>query len=504
MALTQQDIIYFVILDRFYGVPNPDPKVRRSIAPTEPRRYHGGNLDGLREKIPYLAQLGVTAVWITPVYQQIDLADADGYHGYWALDFNAVDPHFYVDNGEHPRGSKLYVRDLADALHAAGLKLVLDMVVNHTGYDHPGGRNKEPNPTPIRGHWFNRAGLSCAADETQGELSSLPDLDLDCKDVSDYHIGTILDWIRATGIDGIRMDTVKHVERVFWNDYKTQVRGLHPDVSLLGEVLEFDIDKISQFQRSWAFDSLFDFPLQDAMRRVFVENDSLHVFVSPFDRGWGLLERDGAYTNHNKLTTLLDNHDLPARFMSMLVDKLGDPGAAARAMRLALSFQLTVRGIPQIYYGTELGMQGRADPDNRRDFEWHKLDAQNEAKPEYRHEKAIYDHLRHLIRLRRASPALWTGDFTCLYVDQFVFVYLRYVDDDVAIVAIHNGWQDMPGSVAISIADNPHLPTRIKDRLANAELVCQLTGAEIHTEGGRFELHMPGKTALILKPISPN
>jgi glycosidase len=500
MTLIQSDIIYFVITDRFFGVPNPDPAIAKTLKPEDPRRWHGGNLDGLREKIPYLAQLGVTAVWITPVCAQIDLPTSDGYHGYWALDFNAVDPHFYVDNGVCPRGSKLYVRDLADALHAAGIKLILDMVVNHTGYDHPGVKNVEPNPTPIRSHWFNRAGLSCAVDETQGELSSLPDLDLDLKDVSDYHIGSVLGWIRETGIDGIRMDTVKHVERVFWNDYKTQVKGLCPEVGLLGEVLEFDIDKISQFQRSWAFDSLFDFPLQDAMRRVFVENDSLHAFVSPFDRGTGLLERDGAYTNHNKLTTLLDNHDLPARFMSMLVDKLGDPAAAARAMRLALSFQFTVRGIPQLYYGTELGMQGHGDPDNRRDFEWGKLDERHEVRPGFPHEKAIYDHLRHLIRIRRASPALWAGDFTCLYVDQFVLVYLRYVDDDVAIVAIHNGWQDMPGSISVSIADNPHLPTRVKERLAGAELVCRLTGAAIRADGGRFDLRMPGKTALILKP----
>lgn len=500
MSLTQQDIIYFVILDRFYGVPNPDPAIARSVNRQDPRRYHGGNLDGLREKIPYLVQLGVTAVWITPVYLQIDLADADGYHGYWALDFNAVDPRFYVDNGEYPRGSKRYVRDLADALHAAGLKLILDMVVNHTGYDHPGTRDAEPNPTPIRRHWFNRAGISCAADETQGELSCLPDLDLDAKDVSDYHIGTILDWIRETGIDGIRMDTVKHVERVFWNDFKTQVRGLYPEVALLGEVLEFDIDKISQFQRSWAFDSLFDFPLQEAIRRVFVDGGSLHDFVSPYDRGYGLLERDGAYTNHNKLTTLLDNHDLPARFMTMLVDRLQDPAAAARAMRLALSFQLTVRGIPQLFYGVELGMQGHGDPDNRRDFEWEKLDERYEVRPGFPHEKAIYDHLRHLVRIRRESPALWAGDFTCLYVDHFVLVFLRYVDDDVAIVAIHNGWQDMPGSIPISIADNPHLPTRVKERLADAELVCKITGAAIHVEGGWFDLRMPGKTALILKP----
>jgi glycosidase len=500
MGLTQQDVIYFVVTDRFYGVPHTDPAIRASLDPADPQRYHGGNLDGLREKIPYLSQLGVTAVWITPVYLQTHLPAADGYHGYWALDFNAVDPHLYVGKEKHQRGSKLFVRDLARALHEAGMKLVLDMVVNHTGYGHPGVTNASPNPTPIRGHWFNRAGVSCGQDETQGELSGLPDLDLDNKDVSDYHIRTILDWIRATGIDAVRMDTAKHVERVFWNDFKTQVKGLHPEVGLLGEVLEFDIDRISQFQKYWAFDSLFDFPMQRAMQKVFVDGDSLETFVSPFDRGEGLLEKDGAYTNHNMMTTLLDNHDLPARFMTLLVDRIGDRVAAARAFRLALSFQFAVRGIPQIYYGTELGLEGGADPDNRRDFEWAKLDERHEVRAEFPREKAIYDHLRRLIRVRRESPALTAGGFACLYVDCFVLVFARCVEDDVAIVAIHNGWQDMPASIPVSIGDNPHLPTRIRERLADGELVCALTGAKVRAQEGRFELRMPGKTALILKP----
>ena len=94
----------------------------------------------------------------------------------------------------------------------------------------------------------------------------MPLLDLDSSEVSDYHINSILDWIKKTGIDAIRMDTVKNVERLFWNDYKTQVKGLFPEVSLLGEDMEFDIDKISEFQKYHAFDSMFDFPCRKRLR----------------------------------------------------------------------------------------------------------------------------------------------------------------------------------------------------------------------------------------------
>ena len=154
MGLTQQDIIYFILTDRFYGKPNPKPDLRKDTDKNNPGFFHGGNIDGIIEKIPYLKKLGITVLWITPVYLQMNLPGNKGYHGYWALDFNQVDPHFYVDNGKHPAGSKLYVKDLADALHAEGIKLMLDMVVNHTGYDHPGLTGSNPNPTPIRSKWF--------------------------------------------------------------------------------------------------------------------------------------------------------------------------------------------------------------------------------------------------------------------------------------------------------------------------------------------------------------
>jgi len=138
MAITRKDIIYFILTDRFYGIENQRPEVKQKIDKNNPFFYHGGNFDGIIEKIPYLKNLGITALWITPVYSQIDLENSHGYHGYWALDFNAVNPVLYVDRGKYPRGSKLYLRDLVDQLHANGIKIILDIVVNHTGYRHPG------------------------------------------------------------------------------------------------------------------------------------------------------------------------------------------------------------------------------------------------------------------------------------------------------------------------------------------------------------------------------
>jgi glycosidase len=499
MAINQDDIIYFVITDRFYGKHNPD---LTDIDKSKPRAFHGGNFAGLIEKLPYLKKLGITAIWITPVYLQTTNISPDeaGYHGYWALDFNAVDPHLYLDNGKYEKGSKLYLKDFVDEVHRNGLKIILDMVVNHTGYNHP-SLTGEHNPTPIKKEWFNPQG-DCGDNTIKGQLSGLPDFNLDLIDVSDYHITTILSWIQETGIDAIRMDTARHVEQIFWTHFKNQVKGDHPDVSLIGEVLEFDIESISKYQENFAFDGLFDFPMQMAIKNVFIYANPLTTFVTPFNSGTGILERDTHYTNHNKLVTLLDNHDLEARFMSLAMKYVGGEENRERALwiiKLALSFLFTIRGIPQLYYGTEYGMEGWGDPDNRRDFDWNLFDDNNDVKPEFFFQKEIFTHTQKLIKIRKANDALTSGNFVCLYVDTFVLVFLRYIEENIVITVIHNGWLDMSDPLRISIMSNNQVPSRIKELLDYSVLTCQLTNEKVSVNNGVFKVKMPRKSSLILK-----
>lgn len=138
------------------------------------------------------------------------------------------------------------------------------------------------------------------------------------------------------------------------------------------------------------------------MERVFVHGSALTEFYSPFDVGAGIFERDTYYSNHNRLVSLLDNHDLPHRFITAALENFRyDRRMAADILKLALTFMFTTRGIPQLYYGNEIGMEGGGDPDNRRDFEWEKFGPNNEVKPEYTLEKEIFDHTRKLISLRR-------------------------------------------------------------------------------------------------------
>ncbi len=515
MGIHQDDVIYFLLTDRFHRSGNSASMV--GVDRSKPKHYHGGNLNGIIQKIPYLKNLGITAIWITPVYLQIpweveatsntDWNSGYGYHGYWTLDFNQMDPHLIPKNKKHPIGSKLYLKDFVDTLHANGLKLILDIVVNHTGYFHPGFTGQGDNPTPIQKTWFNQEN---ATDEIEGKLAKLPDFDLDFPDVADYHIQSIISWIAETGIDGIRMDTAKHVEKVFWQYYKTQILGMFPNATLIGEVMVNSIEELAKFQQYWAFDSLFDFPLTNAMENAFCRNGSMTEFVTPWNQGGGIFEKDTHYTNQNRLVTLLDNHDLKQRFMTLALQSTGgDREAACKIVKLALTFQFTVRGIPQIYYGTEIGMEGNADPDNRQDFDWSIIGADqfvktdsslpltDEARTRLQQARDIQIHVRNLIHIRKQNQAFTAGMFECLYVNQDLIVFLRYVHASTAIVIINKGPKIT--EQAINIRDNSRIPTRIKQAFANRTMKCQISGTEVQVNDGLFSiLDLESKSAMIL------
>jgi alpha-amylase len=260
--ITQKDIIYFIVTDRFFsGNKQNDLAVEKD----DPAKYHGGDFEGIIKKLPYLKELGITALWITPVYLSIGTyGQSHGYHGYWALDFEKVDPHLYTLQPDIPNDGKKYLKQLVDKLHKHNLKLILDMVVNHTGYHTLA--YKEYADKKIKPEWFNRNGQ----DEIKSELAGLPDINLDIPDAVDYFVNNIVDWIEETGIDAIRMDTVKHVEDTFWYYFKSYVKGRYPHITLIGEVLEpRDVYKIAHYQQLHDFDSLLDFPFTTALKDSF-------------------------------------------------------------------------------------------------------------------------------------------------------------------------------------------------------------------------------------------
>lgn len=490
--ITQDDVIYFIMTDRFFG------QNKRTVEPSD-QSIHGGTLDGIIGKLDYLLELGVTAIWVTPVYKNInEFGSSEPYHYYWPFSFETLDGRL-VDGTHLPNAEDIQTfGDFVSLCEAQGMKVVLDMVVNHAGYGTQG---------QFDANWFNVGG----AGDIKGELAGLPDFNHDNVEVLDYFIKNIEAWITNGNVTNIRMDTVKHVEPKFWHYFKTQLRGQYPNTYLIGEVLfegKEDISQLLDYQNYHDFDSIFDFPLCTALRSTFVYDDSLRYWLarprlSDLEPR-GVLDDDnplkGGYRNANRLVTLLDNHDLQRRIMSHARTKHTGDGIgldwAIRVVKLCLGALFTMRGIPQLYYGTELGLEGwKSDGDDRdlrRDFPWHVIGGDNHPMPQFHKEHEVYEWTRALIHLRRENAALKYGTTITLWSDDLVYAFLRIATNDVAFVIINNGYVTMPDPIHIEL--NPAIvPPRVVSMIT-AGLKHWQSGRTLTVQNGQAVVAVEGKT----------
>jgi glycosidase len=488
-GFSPDDVMYLIMPDRFAnGDPSNDnlPRSPGLLDRTKPRFYHGGDLQGIIDRLPYLKDLGVTVLWLNPVYDNADKpTNHTDYHGYGAVDFYAVDERL---------GDLHKFRELVDAAHRHGIKVIQDQVANHTGPMHPWVKNP---PTPT---WFNgtveqhlnntwqtwtlmdpNASPALRRATLEGWfVNRLPDLNQNDPEVRRYLIQNTLWWIGMTGIDGIRQDTLPYVPRHFWRDWTAAIKREYPSLRVVGEVLERDPALVAFFQGGrtgfdgidTGIDTVFDFPLYFAIRRTFAEGKSVREVAS-------VLARDHLYPAASVLVTLLGLHDVE-RFMNV-------KGATVDGLKLAYTFLLTTRGTPLIYYGDEIAMHGAGDPDNRRDFPggW-KEDPRNAFEPSGRtpDENAVFNHVRTLTTLRAKTAALRRGKLTQLLAEEQQYVYARTFGRQTAVVAINNASAPSPVVFDSSLRAGSHA-----DRLG--------TGVRLHVADGQAKIQLQARSAAV-------
>lgn len=437
-GISSDDVIYLIMPDRFADGDASNDEPRGSTGKydrSNPMAYHGGDLRGIDQHLWYLHDLGVTTLWLTPVWKNTD----SDYHGYHVVDFYALDQHM---------GSMDDYKDLVVDAHKLGMKVLIDFVANHTGPHHPWA-NDPPMPTWFHGspehHLEPAYSFSGLVDPHASPreyrrtiegwfAGKLPDLNPDDPLLEKYLVQNAIWWTETAQLDGFRIDTFPYSSRRFWSQWDRGVSDVYPQINSIGEVADSDPTITSFFEGGRTqFDGIdtglatvFDFPMEEALREVVIGG-------APMQKIIGVLQHDDLYPHPEMLVTFIGNHD-HSRFIS-------EKGSNTAKLKAAFSLLLTLRGIPQIYAGDEIGMPGGPDPDNRHDFPGgFPGDSRSSFTAAGRtpEQQDIFAHVRSLLALRSAHPALRTGKQWHIGWDETYYAFLRESPEESLLIVYNN------------------------------------------------------------------
>jgi len=418
-------IFYQIFPDRFARstrVAKPDYLEAWDAPPTF-RGYKGGDLYGIIERLDHIESLGANALYLTPIFQ------AASNHRYNTHDYYQVDPML---------GGTAALRELLDACHARGIRVILDGVFNHAGRGFfPFHDLLETGPQSPYRDWFHIHSFPLNAYHPYQKpgysgwwgLASLPKFNTTTPAVREFLWNVATYWLEF-GVDGWRLDAPGEIDDdSFWQELRLRCRTINPETYLVGEVwgdarrwLQGDqFDAVMHYELTRV---LFGFVAAETLNREQIGKGAYRQIASLSAEEFGeAIDRlYGKY--HPAVTdvqfTLLGSHD-PARALTLF-------GEDESALRLALLFQMTYPGAPCIYYGDEIGLTGNHDPDNRRTMPWHTPKSWNTE---------LFNYTQSLIRLRRKHTALRRGSFKPLLARDGIYAYARVLKDECWIVALN-------------------------------------------------------------------
>ncbi|MGH1342976.1 MAG: alpha-amylase family glycosyl hydrolase [Nannocystales bacterium] len=482
-------VLYFAVLDRF---ANGDPSIDVAHGDADcnnandAHAYQGGDLQGLRGRLDHIQALGADALWITPLYRGVEQRQGAncGFPGYWA-DF--TDP-YTLDLDSRFGDAEDFDELLLDA-HERGFRVMLDMVINHAGYDahiveqHPG--------------WFATDATCQSGDpDIDCSLAGLPDFIHANPEVRAYLIDLHQQWVDRFDVDAIRMDTVKHVRPEVFAEWLDAMHSVRPDLFMVGELLdEHSHDRFGPYLDA-GFDGLFNFPLRRGLIETFAWGHSTNAIADRMQHTLAYFGAEGV----SRQVNLLDNHDVP-RFLSEIPGHVPGPEAQQR-YALAMTALLTMPGIPQIYYGNEVGMYGGGDPDNRRFMpEWaFSEDGRSQPHSGFLPDPGgVYEHVRRLLSIRRSHRALQDGSYHELWrqgapQNNNVWSYARVGPDGgpPVVVGFNNGGLPTDGAVPLNVGAWFEDGDTLVDALGG--------GSSYTVQGDTLWLSLAARSSVVLVP----
>ena len=493
------DVIYLLMPDRFAN-GNSGNDSHEFMAEKANRLdlngRHGGDIEGIIEHLDYLQELGVTTILSTPLLQ--DNEPDYSYHGYAQSDYYQIDPRY---------GTNEDYRRLAGELHRREMKLIMDYVTNHWGSKH---WLIQDLPTKDWIHYwekgekgFQRSNYRMTAQfdpnaskaDTESCVdgwfdTTMPDMNQSNPQVLNYMVQNAVWWIEFANLDGLRVDTYSYNDKNAIAEWTKRIMDEYPDLNIVGKVWMHDQAQMAYWQKDSKIGaiqnfnsnlpSVMDFTLHDAIGLAFRENQG-------WDRGmmrvYDNFTNDFLYPNVNNILVFAENHDTN-RF-NQIYENIED-------YKLAMNLIMTIRGIPQIYYGSEIGMKGdksKGDGDVRRDFPGGWEGDENNAFTESgrtAEQKEYFDFTRKLLNWRKGKEVIHTGKTLHFVPENNVYVYFRENGADVVMVILNNNLQSQNLDLK-RFSEGIHNFTKGKD---------VISGKEIEL---KKELKIEGKTSMILE-----
>jgi len=443
------DVMYLLMPDRFAnGNPNNDssPELQEKANRSLPGGRHGGDIQGIINNLDYIKELGATAIWSTPMCEDNDKTYS--YHTYGQSDVYRIDPR-YGTNEEYKK--------LADEMHKRGMKLIKDYVTNHWGAEHwmfkdmptydwfhqfPG--YKQSNYRMTTQYDTNASKIDAKLCMDGWFVPSMPDLNQSNPLVLNYLIQNAIWWIEYADLDGFRVDTYSYNDKEGIAKWTKAITDEYPYFNIVGEVWMHDQAQISYWQKDSPIakiqsynsycPSVMDFTLHDVFGNVF--NEDKADWSNGMIKFYENFVNDFLYADPNNLLIFLENHDT-GRFNQIYQNDF-------KKYQLGMTIMATMRGIPQIYYGSEIGMagdKGKGDADIRQDFPggW-KGDTNNafSASGRTSEQAKYFDFSKKVLNWRKNKEVIHTGKLTHYIPENNVYVYFRHNDKESVMVVINN------------------------------------------------------------------
>ncbi len=439
-GFSSMDVIYLIMADRFCDGNPANNTIGDSLdnySPADLNGRKGGDIEGIISKLDYINQLGVTAMWVTPMLENNMYMS---YHGYAATDLYKIDPRFGTN--------ELYKRLVKEA-RSKNLKVILDHVSNHIGINHPWindlpmpdwingkpGDHKPANHNKLTLHDIHSDSITMSATWEGWFTNYMPDLNQRNPYLKNYLIQNTLWWIEYSGIDGIREDTYPYADQYYLSEWAQAIFNEYPDFNIVGEIWTGIPAFLAAYQGNNKFNSkinshlpsVTDFALSDALRYYLSgEKGLVHIYET--------IAQDFLYSDPNSLVTFFDNHDI-SRGLFVAKENF-------ERFKIALSILLTIRGIPKLLYGTEIGMVGDEHHGNiRSPFPGGFVDDTVNAftksgRTEFQNE--TYNYVTELLNIRSKYPALQSGKLLHFYPFNDQYIYFRILDDQRIMVVVND------------------------------------------------------------------